>query len=99
MAQIPMALPLFSEVNLIAMIAGATTEIRLIPAPSINRLVSRMSMPLLRAPMPEPRMREESAIKPVFLYPNFWRMKPAGKARKRPVMANRDMRRPARPAD
>jgi hypothetical protein len=39
------------------------------------------------------------AINPVTLWPNFWSMNPAGMARKRPVMAKPDMRRPARAAD
>jgi len=64
MDQTPMAFPLLFEVNHRAIIAGATTDMKLIPAPSINRLDSMMPMPLLRAPMPEPTIRQKRAINP-----------------------------------
>ena len=64
MDQTPMAFPLLFEVNHRAIIAGANTDMKLIPAPSINRLASMMPMPLLRAPMPEPTIRQKRAINP-----------------------------------
>ena len=64
-AQTPMAFPRLSGENHRAMTAGATTDIRLIPAPSTNRLASRISNPRLKAPQPAPMTRERMAIIPV----------------------------------
>jgi len=64
MDQTPMAFPLLFEVNQRAIIAGATTAMKLIPAPSINRLASMMPMPPLKAPIPAPMIRQKRAINP-----------------------------------
>ena len=70
-AQIPMAFPRLSAENHRAITAGATTDMRLIPAPSMNRLASMASNPRLRAPQPAPMTRERMAIIPVSRYPSL----------------------------
>jgi len=69
--QMPIALPLFSGANHRAMMSGAVTAMRLKPAPSTNRLNSKLPMPLLKAPLAAPIARIARAINPVRLYPNF----------------------------
>ncbi len=64
-AQIPMAFPRLSGENHKAMTAGATTDMRLIPAPSTKRLASMVSNPRLNPPQPAPMTKERMAIIPV----------------------------------
>jgi hypothetical protein len=82
-----------------AITAGATTVMKLIPTPSIIRLMSIMPVLVLRAPIDAPTMTEPTASKPVILYPSFWKMNPAGMARMSPVKAKTDIRRPTLPTD
>jgi hypothetical protein len=56
-----------------AITAGATTVMKLIPTPSIIRLMSIMPVLVLRAPIDAPTMTEPTASKPVILYPSFWK--------------------------
>jgi hypothetical protein len=62
--QIPMAFPLLFALNQRAIIAGAATEMRLMPAPSMNLLPSMIAMPPLKAPTLAPPMRQKRAISP-----------------------------------
>jgi hypothetical protein len=86
-AQIPIGSPRFSGGNQVAMAAGAITERRHIPVPSMTRLKSIIAAFWEKYPMADPKSRAAREVRAVAFKPKRIKINPAGRAKITPTSA------------